>query len=265
MSQQGESKWFADGEAYEQLMGRWSRPVGHMFLNWLSQPPGLRWADVGCGTGALTGMVLKQADPESVIGIEPSEGFLSAARASFKDIRAEFRTGDAQSLPLETHQMDVAVSGLVLNFVPDKKRALAEMRRIVRPGGTVAAYVWDPGKMELMHYFWDAVVELNPDARKLVEEVRFPFANPDSMANLFGGAGLEAVQTCNLDAPTHFSDFDDYWSPFLRGQGPAGAYCVSLPEKDRESLRRHLEKVLPINGDGTLHLTARAWAVRGTV
>ena len=235
-----------------------------MFLDWLSQPPGLRWVDVGCGTGALTGIVLKQAGPNCVVGVDPSEGFLSVAQASIEDARAEFRTGDAQSLPLEKHEVDVVVSGLVLNFVPDKKRALDEMRRIVKPGGTVAAYVWDyAGDMQLMRYFWDAAADLFPDGAERDEGKQFPICKPERLADLFHVAGLRAIETCALDAPTVFADFDDYWSPFLRGQGPAGAYCISLSENDRGRLRRRLENALPFNADGTIGLIARAWAVRG--
>ena len=265
MGQKGEKEWFADGEAYEHYVGRWSRLIGHMFLDWLSQPPGLRWVDVGCGTGALTEIVLEQAVPNYVVGVEQSEGFLGVARASIDDARAEFMIGDAQSLPLEKHEVDVVVSGLVLNFVPDKKRALDEMRRIAKPGGTVAAYVWDyAGDMQLMRYFRDAVADLFPDGAERDEGKQFPICKPEPLADLFNAAGLRAIETSALDAPTVFAGFNDYWSPFLRGQGPAGAYCISLSENDRGRLRKRLENALPFNTDGTIGLIARAWAVRGT-
>jgi SAM-dependent methyltransferase len=265
MSQERKGSWFADGEAYEHYVGRWSRLVGRMFLDWLSLPPGLYWADVGCGTGALTEMVLDRAGPVRVVGIEPSEGFLSLARADVDDPRAVFMQGDAQALPLNDQEADVVVSGLVLNFVPDKQRTLEEMRRVVKPGSTVASYVWDyAGEMQLMRYFWNAVSDLFPDGAEHDEGKQFAICNPEALANLFETAKLEGIETHALDAPTVFADFDDYWSPFLRGQGPAGAYCVSLSETDRERLRRNLERVLPIKADGTIHLMARAWAVRGT-
>ncbi len=261
-----EASWFADGEAYENYVGRWSRPVGQMFLDWLDLPRGLRWVDVGCGTGALTSMVLDRAGPSSVVGVEPSEGFLNVAKANVEDKRAEFRLGDAQALPLDSHEADVAVSGLVLNFVLDKQRALQEMRRVVNPGNTVAAYVWDySGEMQLMRYFWSAVTELFPDGAEKDEGKQFPICDPDALADLFRADGVEAIETCALDAPTVFANFDDYWSPFLRGQGPAGAYCVSLSERDRDRLRARLEDVLPFDSDGTISLIARAWAVRGAV
>ena len=265
MTQKDDKDLFADGDAYEHYVGRWSRPIGHMFVEWLSQPSSLCWADVGCGTGALTGIILEKADPKSVVGVEPSAGFLGVALASIKDRRAELRTGDAQSLPIENRTVDVVVSGLVLNFVPDKIGALDEMCRIVKPGGVVAAYVWDyAGEMQLMRYFWNAVADLFPEGAERDEGKQFPICNPASLADLFGSIGLQKIETCALDAPTVFVDFEDYWSPFLRGQGPAGVYCVSLSEQDRDRLRTRLESTLPVNADGTISLMARAWAIQGT-
>lgn len=265
MIAQNEKKdWFADGDAYEHYIGRWSTPIGRLFVDWLSQPAGLRWVDIGCGTGALSATVLERANPSRLTGIEPSEGFLRVVRTTIVDDRADFRAGDAQALPLKDAEADVSVSGLVLNFVPDKERALQEMRRIVEPGGTVAAYVWDyAGEMQLIRYFWNSVGELFPDAADHDEGKQFPICKPEPLTDLFRAAGLQAVETCALDAPTVFADFDDFWSPFLRGQGPAGAQCVSLSEDDRERLRKHLEGALPISPDGTIPLIARAWAVRG--
>ncbi len=265
MAQNGGKDWFADGDAYERYIGRWSRPIGAMFLDWLAQPTGLRWVDVGCGTGALSASVLERNTPSGITGVDLSEGFLGVARATIENDRASFKLGDAQDLPLEDAEADVAVSGLVLNFVPDKGRALQEMRRIVSPGGAVAVYVWDySGEMQLIRYFWDAVSELFPDAAEKDEGKQFPICKPEPLAELFRTAGLHAVEACALDTPTVFADFDDYWSPFLAGQGPAGAQCVSLREDDRERLRKHLENALVIRSDGTIPLIARAWAVRGT-
>ena len=164
----------------------------------------------------------------------------------------------------QNHTVHVAVSGLVLNFVPDKQRALDEMCRIVKPGGVAAVYVWDyAGEMQLMRYFWDAVAELFPEGAEQDEGKQFPICKPEPLAELFRSADLQEIDTCALDAPTVFADFDDYWSPFLRGQGPAGVYCVSLSEHDRERLRARLEHALPVNADGTISLIARAWAIRG--
>jgi SAM-dependent methyltransferase len=158
----------------------------------------------------------------------------------------------------------VVISGLVLNFVPDAAAAVAEMVRVVRPGGTVAAYVWDyAGQMQLMRYFWDSAVALNPAARDLDEGRRFPLCQPGPLAALFRMAGLAHVQTCAVEVPTIFRDFADYWSPFLGGQFPAPDYAMSLDEAQRGALRDHLRTHLPIAADGSIALVARAWAVRG--
>jgi len=259
-----ETDLFADGAAYEQYVGRWSRPVGSMFIDWLARPPGLNWVDVGCGTGALTETVLTRANPASVVGVEPSEAFLGLAQARIDDVRADFRTGDAQSLPVASGAADIAVSGLVLNFVPDQQRMVEEMRRVVGANGTIAAYVWDySGEMQLMRHFWDAAIALFPNAAAHDEGRLFPICEREPLAKLFRASGLSAVETCALDTPTVFRDFEDYWSPFLRGQGPAGAYCVALADDDQERLRARLERTLPMNADGSISLIARAWAVRG--
>ena len=170
------------------------------------------------------------------------------------------------SIPLLDAEADVLVAGLVLNFVTDKQGSLQEVCRTLKPGGTVAMYVWDyAGEMQLMRYFWNAVSELFPDGADHDEGAQFPICKPEPLSDLFRSANLDAVETRALDAPTDFVDFNDYWSPFLRGQGPAGSYCVSLSEDDRERLRKHLEDTVPIGADGSIHLIARAWGVRGTI
>jgi trans-aconitate methyltransferase len=257
---------WAAGDAYEQYVGRWSRPVAEAFLDWLKVAVGRRWLDVGCGTGALSATILRRAEPASVTGLDSSDGFLAHARERLQNQRAAFEHADAQSLPYHDGEFDVAVSGLVLNFVPDQGKMVAEMRRVVRPGGMIALYVWDyGGQMELMRHFWDAAAALDPTAANLDEGVRFPICRHEPLADLFRAAGLEAVETTAIDVPTVFADFDDYWSPFLGGQGPAPGYCVSLAEEPRARLRERLRQVLPTDPDGRIALMARAWAVRGRV
>jgi SAM-dependent methyltransferase len=159
----------------------------------------------------------------------------------------------------------VVVSALVLNFVPDPPAGLLEMRRTARPGGTVAAYVWDyAGGMELMTHFWDAAIEQAPAAGPLREELRFGMCRPDPLRELFVDAGLDDVAVDEIVVATVFADFDDYWSPFLGGQGPAPAYAMSLDAEDRWALREGLRARLPVEDDGSIRLTARAWAVRGS-
>jgi SAM-dependent methyltransferase len=201
-----------------------------------------------------------------VIGLDASEGYVAHARERLRTARLQLTVGDAQRLPFPPARFDATVAGLLLNFLPEPPRALTEWARVTRPGGTVAAYVWDyAGAMQLMRHFWDAAAELDPTALERDEGRRFPLCRPEPLAALFRAAGLEAVAVRSLDVPTVFRDFDDYWSPFLGGQGPAPAYAVSLSEAGRAALRERLRARLPIAADGTIPLTARAWGVRGTI
>ena len=263
MTDKSKDVWAA-GNLYEPYVGRWSRLVAGELLAWLQVPAQKDWLDVGCGTGALSETILQHAQPRSVRGIDPSAGFVEHAKAHVRSPAASFEVGDAQSLPAGAKQFDAAVAALVLNFVPQAPRAVAEMARVVRPGGTVAAYVWDyAGKMELMRYFWDAAVALDGAAVALDEGRRFPMCNPAPLVELFTQAGLQSVEVRPIDAPTRFRDFDDYWSPFLGGQGPAPGYAMSLSEERRGVLRDQIRTSLPIAQDGSINLIARAWAVRG--
>ena len=250
------------GDPYEHYVGRWSRRVAPLFLSWLAIPGQRRWLDLGCGTGALSAAILDHGSPASVVGVEPSEGFLQTARERLVG-RMEFRRGSAAEIPLDAGAVDVSVSGLALNFVPDAGVALAEMARVTAPGGTIAAYVWDyGGRMELVRSFWDAAVELDPGAANADEAARFPMCRPEALIELFSGAGLAEARVTAIDVPTHFATFEDYWSPFLGGQGPAPAYAMALEDAARSRLRESLRGRLPIQPDGSISLIARAWAVR---
>ncbi len=264
MEQSGRSDVWADGDLYEPYVGRWSRQVAKAFLDWLAVPEEKAWLDLGCGTGALTQTIIETANPASVIGMDTSPDYTEYAKARIASPRARFEVGDARSLPMDTASLDAAVSGLVLNFVPRPPRAVAEMARVVRPGAVVAAYVWDyAGKMELMRYFWNAAVALDASAIDLDEGRRFPICQPTPLAELFTQAGLDEVEVRAIDVATDFHDFDDYWSPFLGGQGPAPGYAVSLSDDRRAVLQERIRSELPISKDGSIHLIARAWAVRG--
>ncbi len=255
---------WTSGAFYELYVGRWSRLVAREFLLWLGIPPYVRWLDIGCGIGALCQTILEVASPQLVLGVDPSEEYLALAREQIQDTRADFLPGDAQALPVSSAAFDAAISGLVLNFVPRPGQVLSEMVRVVRTGGSVAAYIWDyAGQMQLMRFFWDAAAMLDPAAQALDERVRFPLCQPEPLRQLFQVAGLERVEVRSIEVPTTFRDFDDYWSPFLGGQGPAPGYAMSLSEERREALRDHLRAALPIETDGSIRLTARAWAVRG--
>jgi SAM-dependent methyltransferase len=250
------------GDPYEFYVGRWSRRVAPEFLAWLDPPPSLRWLEVGCGTGALTAAIAARARPAQLTGVDPSEGFLSTARERLAS-SATFRVANAVDLPFLDATMDIVVSGLVLNFVPDPAQGLAEMRRIAVAGGTVAAYVWDYAeKMELIRYFWDAATILDPGARALDEGIRFPLCRPEALRRAFQQAGLADVDVVPIDIATSFTSFDDYWHPFLGGQGPAPAYAMSLDEASRNRLRDRIRDRLPLQSNGSIDLVARAWAIR---
>lgn len=258
-----EQRWVS-GDLYEPYVGRWSRPVARELVAWLAAPPGLDWLDVGCGTGALAEAVRAGSSPRRLVGIDPSAGFLEHAVRRLGPAGAEFRQADARALPFAEAEFDRVVSGLVLNFVPDPPRAVAEMARVLRPGGTAALYVWDYAEgMAMMRRFWDAAEALDPRAAEHREGRRFSVCRPEPLAALFRAAGLAEVETRAIDVPTVFRDFDDYWTPFLGGQAPAPAYCMSLPEDARAALRERLRASLPARADGTIRLAARAWAVRG--
>jgi len=257
------------GDSYDAYMGRWSRQVAPRFLDWLGMAEGLDWFEVGCGTGALSAAILAQGKPRSLLSIDPSEAFIAKARASVADPHVLFQVGDALALTASASaaSRDVIVAGLVLNFIPDRAKALAEMQRIARPGATIGFYVWDypGGGVEFMRAFWQAAAALDPGTRDLTEDRRFPFCTRDGLAEIACGAGLAAVETALIEIPTLFRDFDDYWHPFTLGAGPAPGYCASLDPDARQRLKEALRASLPTRADGAIPLQARAWAVRGRV
>jgi SAM-dependent methyltransferase len=217
--------------------------------------------DVGCGTGALTAAILASSAPSDVVAVDASAAYVEWARAHVAHPRVRFEVADAVQLP--DVAVDVAVAGLVLNFVPDPAAAVRAMAAAAA-GGTVAGYVWDYGqRMELIRYFWDAAVALDASATRLDEGVRFPLCRPDRLTALWSAAGLSGVEVRAIDVATVFTDFDDYWTPFLGGQGPAPGYAMSLDEDHRSALRERVRARLPILPDGSISLVARAWAVRG--
>lgn len=253
---------WAAGEKYEPYIGRWSRLVAARFLSWIGVADQSKWVDVGCGTGALSQTILASRDPTLVAGVDRSEGFLRHTAMGTRGVQLLLAVSDGQSLPFAGVVFDAAVSGLVLNFVSQPEKMVREMSRVTRPGGVCALYVWDyAGKMELLRYFWDSASELDPDAGKL-DEGRFPVCQPGPLKELFEGCGLVDVEVQALDVPTVFKNFDDYWSPFLGGQGPAPAYAMSLRPEDRIALREALRNRLPTEQDGSIKLVARAWAVK---
>lgn len=256
---------WASGEAYDPYMGRWSRLVAADFIKWLDVPAEGRWLDVGCGTGALSQTILEAGFPKEVVGIDVSPNYIEFARHKIIDKRISFMLGDAQTLSANSDLYDAVVSGLALNFMAEPRRALSEMALVTKAGGTVAAYVWDyAGQMQLLRYFWDAAIKLNPQVRSLDEGQRSPICNPASLMELFRDAGLGNVESRPVDIPAHFPDFDDYWLPFLGGQGTVASYAMALSEEDRTELREAIRARLPIAADGSIRMLIRAWAVKGS-
>jgi ubiquinone/menaquinone biosynthesis C-methylase UbiE len=255
---------WTSGDAYEPYVGRWSRLIAPRFLAWIGAPAGLRWLDIGCGTGALSQAILATAEPDLVRGLDPSPAFVAHAGAQVADPRVSFQVGDAMALPFEDASFDGCVSGLVLNFVPDAWDAVAEMRRVTRGSGQIGAYVWDyAGEMQMIRHFWSAARELDANAVELDEGARFNLCRPEELRRCFEESGLTEVDVTNLDIDTVFRDFDDYWQPFLGGQAPAPAYLASLGAEAQARLRERLRSRLPIAADGSIALVARAWAVKG--
>ncbi|GAO03715.1 class I SAM-dependent methyltransferase [Anaeromyxobacter sp. PSR-1] len=252
------------GAGYEAYIGRWSRLVAREVVAWLGAGPHGRWLDAGCGTGALGDAIAAQAAPAVVVGLDRSLGFVAHARGRTGGAGRAFVAADAQVLPVRDGAFDAVVSALVLNFVAEPARMVAELARAARPGAPVALYVWDYADgMEYIRRFWDAARALDPAAAALDEAVRFPICAPGPLSALLEGAGLADVEVRAVEVPTSFRDFAECWAPFLAGQGPAPAYAMSLPEDRRAALRDAFRAALPVAPDGTIPLRARAWAARG--
>ncbi|MEU6523242.1 class I SAM-dependent methyltransferase [Streptomyces sp. NPDC046924] len=262
MEEQRFDVWAA-GAAYERYMGRWSRLAAEEFVAWLDCAGDLRWLDVGCGTGVLSAVVSARCRPRMTVGIDRSEEFVGSARAAVP-LSTHCLVADAMALPARDGTWDVAVSGLTLNFLPEPTAAVAETARVVRADGLVAAYVWDYAEgMGFLRRFWDAAIAVDPSAVALDEGRRFPVCRSDRLAEVWAAAGLVDVATVPIEVPTVFADFADLWEPFLAGQGPAPGYVASLAPADRDRVRDAFGAAVPRRPDGSIALTARAWAVSG--
>jgi SAM-dependent methyltransferase len=254
---------FADGKAYEQNMGRWSRVAGREFLDWLALPKGLRWLDVGCGNGAFTEVLLAQAQPTAVDAVDPSEGQLAFARTRPGASLAQFRRAGAQALPFADKTFDAAVMALVISFVPDPLQAVREMARVVRPGGTVATYMWDiPGgglPNRVMHGALQSMglpSPLPPGAEA---------SRQDRMQGFWQQAGLQSVETRVVRIPVTFSSFDELWDSQSAPVGPAGTAIAKLSGEKKQELKDALRRLLPEGTDGRVSYEAFANAVKGQV
>jgi SAM-dependent methyltransferase len=255
---------WAQGDAYDRFMGRWSRLIADAFVRWLGLSPAAHWLELGCGTGALTGRILELAQPATLRACEPASGLLAQARLNCEDRRVTFTEAGVAQIPQRPGGYDAVVSGLVLNFLPDPVADVRAMAQASTAGGTVAAYVWDYSSgMEFLRHFWDAARQLDPGAESADEGQRFPLCRPELLGATWAQAGLRDIRTQPLEAVTSFASFDDYWAPFEAGQGPAPTYLLTL-SRDRQSMLRSLVRDrLPIGTDGSIVLHARAWGVAG--
>jgi ubiquinone/menaquinone biosynthesis C-methylase UbiE len=258
------STGFQDADAYEQLMGRWSRLLAPMLIRFAGLWDGDRVLDVGCGPGSLTFALLEAANIASVTGIDLTESFVAAGRARATDPRISFDVGDALALPYGDATFDRAYSMLVLHFIADSARAVSEMRRVVRPGGTIAAAVWDNyGGQQFTRMLWDVATVLDP---QVVPPYFRPLNSDGEMAALWRESGLYNVEQSSLTIRMTFRDFDDYWAPFATGEGPHGQYVARLTQTARETLKGQLRRAYVGNRpDGLRSMTASAWVCRGTV
>lgn len=252
---------FAQADSYEQFMGRWSRQLAPLFATYVGIHDGNAVLDVGSGTGVFS-FAVRAIDPTGTIeGIDLSPAYVEYATKQHPEAKIRFQVGNAQKLDFPNATFDAAAAMLVLNFVPDPAVAVAEMRRVTRPGGTLAAAVWDyGGEMEMLKIFDEEASAFDPGF--VTDERRMPLGKPEALRELFQGAGLEHVETTAIDTTLHFTSFDDYWKPFLLGTGPGGAYVAKLSPDRRDQLAARLRKRL---GDAAFDLKGRAWAVKAIV
>ena len=257
---------FSAAEAYERFMGRWSRLLAPKLVTIAGVRDGDAILDVGSGTGALTVAAAAAAPSSRVVGIDVTEPYVAYARARHSRPLIAFEVGDAQKLRFATDTFDRTLSLLVVNFIPDPARALDEMIRVTKPGGTITAAVWDYGQgMEMLRVFWDEAIAIRPDLDAR-DERHQPLCRHGELGDLWRRRGLLDVKEEALTIATTFASFDDYWQPFLEKQGPAGAFVAALPEVDRDRVRDRLRRRLLRDGpDRRIELSARAWLVHGTV
>lgn len=257
-------RW-TSGSAYEIWMARWSGLLAAQFLDWLAAPHGARWLDLCCGTGILSQAIAASFRPARVLGLDRAASQIDFARKHRAGDAIEYQVADAVSLPLEDCSFDVCVSGLGLNFVSDPAKALTEMRRVTRPGGLVAAYVWEySGQVRFLREFWDAAAAVDPTAAEFDQGRRFPICTSEGLRSSFLAAGLPNIAQRPLDILMDFENFDDYWQPFLLGQGSAPVYLAARNEHVRNAIRDRLQAVLPTRADGSISLPARALAIRSS-
>ena len=263
---EAEAKMFAVSAGYEHFMGRWSRLLAPHYIAFAGVKNGQRVLDVGTGTGSVAAAVEARLPESEIVGVDPSEGFIAYAQKHAKSTRARFEVGDAQALKFKDASFDHTMALLVMNFIPDHNKAIAEMRRVTRAQGIVSACVWDyDAGMQMLRFFWDEAVALEP-AIEPRDERHMKLSRQGQLGDLWRKAGLVNVQEAPLVIEQAYASFNDYWEPFTKGAGPGGAFVVSLAQDRRQQLEARMRKrLLGDRRDGPFTLTARAWCVRGEV
>ncbi|MGY9018539.1 MAG: class I SAM-dependent methyltransferase [Alphaproteobacteria bacterium] len=249
---------------YDDFMGRWSRQVATQFLDWIEVERGLRWLDVGCGAGMLAQTVIKNCAPSSVTGADPLEKSIVAAKQHPDNKNIQLEIGDAQDLPFEDSKFDAVISGLMIKFVPDKVKAICEMKRVVRPGSVIALYDWDmDSNMNTTRHFWEAVADIIPEREEDRTTDRTPMTEIDSIAKTFEAAGVKAVQQSTISFTTRFRNLDDYWNPITRNSQNVGRFYQTMTEEQQGAIHEQLKQSLPFADDGSISFESRAVAVKG--
>lgn len=257
---------FSNASSYDRFMGRWSAKLAPLFAKFARTRDGDRVLDVGCGTGSLIQAVANLNRRSELVGIDPTPGFITYASQRFTDPRITFDQGSAFELPYPGSSFDQSLSMLVFHLISAPDKAAREMRRVTKPGGTVAACTWDgAGGMELSSIFWSEAIRLDPAAEVRAERARHCNLK-GQLSELWKATGLNDVEETAIDTRMDFTSFDDYWLPYLEGVGPTGVYVAGLSDDERDALREGLRgRVLSGQSDGAFSLAARAWAVRGLV
>ena len=257
---------FEVAEAYEVMMGRWSRQLAPLFVEFVGVRDGEMVLDVGCGTGSLSATLARVTRASQIVGIDPSKGFIEYARTQVADPRVTFELGDAQELPYSDGSFDRCMALLIVNFIPEAPKAAKEMRRVTRTGGVVATTMWDGSRAnELNGCFWDAAIAIDPTVKRPAEKPG-SYGSAAAISDLLKGTGLTDIEVTDLTMPCQFSSLDDYWLPLTQGQGPSGAYLVRLSEDHQAALRERLrQNLFGTRADGPFTLQAKAWAVKGIV